>query len=65
MDSSVGLTSPSKFEYLVLASIADAPHLLALAAYWSSAGPRDAAEPADKSGAADNPPLPQVSAEYQ
>ncbi len=57
-DSSTALGSPSKFEYLVLASIADAPHLLALAAYWSLGGTHGAAEPADRSGAAEDVPLP-------
>jgi hypothetical protein len=57
-ESSITLSSPSKFEFLVLASIADAPHLLAFGAYWSPGDPRDAAEPADTLGAADDVPLP-------
>lgn len=34
------LGGPSNFDYLVLASIADSPHLLAMAGYRSTAKPR-------------------------
>jgi hypothetical protein len=44
---------PSKLDYLVLASIADAPHLLTVGAYRSTAEQRAAARPAAKT--ADRP----------
>jgi len=37
-----GLGGPSNFDYLVLASIADSPHLLAMAGYRSASDRRDA-----------------------
>jgi hypothetical protein len=43
------LDNPSKLDYLVLASIADSPHLLAMASYRSTAAqrsePRSGADP--------------------
>ena len=50
--ASAGFEQPSKLDYLVLASIADSPHLL-LAEYRSTAEQRAAARPAAKS--ADRP----------
>jgi hypothetical protein len=38
-----GLNGPSNFDYLVLASIADSPHLAAMAGYHSAAGQRSEA----------------------
>jgi hypothetical protein len=47
-DLCVGLGSPSKLDYLVLASMADSPRPLALAGYRSTAAPRDASVPVDE-----------------
>ncbi|GAC1675278.1 MAG: hypothetical protein NVS9B2_25220 [Steroidobacteraceae bacterium] len=44
----VALESPSKLDYLVLASMAASPRPLALAGYRSSATVRDAAAPLDQ-----------------
>lgn len=48
IDLCVGLGSPSKLDYLVLASMADSPRPLALAGYRSTAAPRDASVPVDE-----------------
>ena len=44
-------SSPSKLDYLVLASIADSPRPLSLEGYWWSNRGLDAREPADEAAA--------------
>jgi hypothetical protein len=48
--ASTDFGSPSKLDYLVLASIADSPHLLTVAAYHSAAERRASAQLAGKDG---------------
>ena len=43
-----GRASPSNFDYLVLASIADSPHLAAMASYHSTARQPSVSKPADE-----------------
>jgi hypothetical protein len=47
-DLCVGLGSPSKLDYLALASMADSPRPLALAGYRSTAAARDVTAPLDE-----------------